>query len=137
MREIKFRTWDGKNKKMIYVDGDYNLVMKNNGLWSLHKGDVILDHNSVAVYGSGGFLMQYTGLKDKNGKEIYEGDLITGACHAKDELDIGIIEYQDAMFVVEYKGEEISESLFNNIYDCESDIEIIGNIHENPELLEN
>lgn len=117
MREIKFKAYNKTNDSFVYAD-------------------LNTAHNTL-FYSWLSEPMQYTGLKDKNGKEIYEGDLITGACHAKDELDIGIIEYQDAMFVVEYKGEEISESLFNNIYDCESDIEIIGNIHENPELLEN
>ncbi|TFL15914.1 hypothetical protein DR046_22880 [Jannaschia formosa] len=57
MIEIKFRAWDGKEITEPYTDDDYRSL--NN-----------------AIAGARGILMQYTGLKDKNGKEIYEGDII-------------------------------------------------------------
>lgn len=68
-------------------------------------------------------LMQYTGLKDKNSKEIYEGDKVS------DENGIiGIVLWNEseAQFVVEYE-----EELMNLWAECE----VVGNIYENPELL--
>ena len=65
---------------------------------------------------------QFTGLKDKNGKEIYEGDILT------DEFEsIGVVEWRDGAFVVNF---QITDC-FDDLYQMWS----IGNIHDNPELL--
>jgi len=78
---------------------------------------------------TGGKLMQYTGLKDKNGKEIYEGDLFNYMC------DDGCIEkncevvFNDGAFRTRWG------CLIKDIIDWE--FEVIGNIYENPELLNN
>jgi uncharacterized phage protein (TIGR01671 family) len=66
-------------------------------------------------------LMQYTGLKDKNGKEIYEGDIVNGTHR------FGLVIFKDAGFFV--YDEHLDESVE------EDEIEVIGNIYENPELL--
>ncbi|EAC6059473.1 hypothetical protein D1181_07765 [Listeria monocytogenes] len=71
-------------------------------------------------------LMQYTGVKDKNGKKIFEGDICWeeyGECY-------GVVKFEDAKFL--YLWENIAEDL----WEVADDIEICGNIHENPELLE-
>lgn len=76
---------------------------------------------------SGGIVEQYTGLKDKNGKEIYEGDIVR---YVDDWDENGEIVYDDGGFEVHWPIE--LERLEGDIADM---MEIIGNIHENPELL--
>lgn len=123
-REIKFRVWDKESK--VYREGDYSLGVKS--------GEV------RGIYG-GGFpemeVEQFTGLLDKNGAEIYEGDIFD--CIYKDHC-------KDHKFVVEYSE---SQSRFflkrvggqckqNSVDQFVSDVArygILGNIHQNPELL--
>jgi len=126
MREIKFRAWDKINKKMIYFDGDILLATITN---PPHKSDFIP--------------MQYTGLQDKNGKEIYEGDIVDVVMH-EDVCNPStkyLIEYHNTGFYL--KGKDIEGDIgfieIILIYGddcCIKSIEIIGNKHENPALLE-
>ena len=76
-------------------------------------------------------LMQYTGLKDKNNKEIYEGDIVK----LRANHGIGVVKYYDewGAFVVEYIKPRPLAVLGMNYY--KEDIEVLGNIYENPELL--
>lgn len=113
MREIKFRAWDTACN--CYVEKDWQIYL--NGTVSVSDTwatkDIILE--------------QYTGLKDKNGKEIFEGDIYKDIY--KDKNEIGIIEFKIGCFwcVSDDDPFEISSM---NVY-----LEIIGNIHENLELL--
>ena len=80
-------------------------------------------------------LMQYTGLKDKNGKEIYEGDIVQ--IKIREHIFIGVIQYKEqyAQFVIT-KTNTIAhecEALGDYITDW---LEVIGNIYENPKILE-
>jgi len=102
MRELKFRYWDVRDKRMEY-SGD--LV----GFW-------------VHAMSADRPVMQYTGLKDKNGKEIYEDDILID--HLGQHLQV-IFE----------AGCFLDGLLLNEIYLSSDTSEIIGNIHENPELL--
>lgn len=112
MRDIKFRAWDAIAKKM------WTPIVGLNG--------VLLTYNQIGGYVSFPAyedpLMQYTGLKDKNGIEIYEGDII------KDEIDgyHDTVVYKENKFILEPTGD-----------DCVywDKCEVIGNIYENPELL--
>jgi len=121
MREIKFRAWDKENKKMMKVS-------------SLH-----LENKEISVKENGTFhlfrmqdLMQYTGLKDKNDKEIYEGDIL----FFRDENMKYIVVWQDAAFII--KSIEIRKYSEKMCWldDTEICCEIIGNVYENKNLLE-
>lgn len=71
-------------------------------------------------------LMQYTGLKDKNGNKIFEGDI----CWEEHNECYGVVKFEEGKFL--YVWENIAEDL----WEVADGIEICGNIHENPELLE-
>ena len=124
MREIKFRAWHKEEKIMGEVLG----------IDILHK-EIFFSNEDVDCYEHTDFkdieLMQYTGLKDKNEKEIYEGDIVKfRANHG-----IGVIKYSDewGAFVVEYIKPRPLAVLGMNYY--KEDIEVLGNIYQNPELL--
>jgi uncharacterized phage protein (TIGR01671 family) len=141
-REIKFRAWDKFKKEMNYKvlvgntdinDQNYTcnaILNKESGEW-VNADDIGID------------LMQFTGLIDKNGKEIYEGDILSS-------------EYIRSYFGVEWNNEvscydwyvmtktkKIGASLAKSIEDAPKKtdkpfsqiIEVIGNIYENPDLL--
>lgn len=121
-REIKFRAWNKKEKRMY---SNAYLLMSNE-TWSLRRED---DGESFDVK-----LMQYTGLKDRNGKEVYEGDIV--------ECMSFKIDGKDSKTEVEeikwgwVGGYDFSGVGFN-IPDTLKDgwLKVIGNIYENPELL--
>ena len=113
MRKIKFRAWDAEEKNFIYFDALEGL---------LSECDETYRQRCVGKF------EQFTGLHDKNGKEIYEGDLIKYGSDAPLE-----VIYRESCFCYNQKSRYISRlQIFDNI----NKIEVIGNIHENPELLE-
>ena len=74
---------------------------------------------------------QYTGLIDKNGREIYEGDIVR-----IDDLGIGIVDYEEGRFAMRRREERFCWPVYCRIDHSPFVPEVIGNIHENPELLE-
>lgn len=114
MREIKFRAWNewADRKEMVYFKVDEPKAIENTA-WNAE-------------------IMQYTGLKDKNGKEIYEGDIIKYSHKAVGEIK-RVVSYKYGMYGIEGKMKE-THIPFANI--LQSEYEVIGNIYENPELLE-
>jgi uncharacterized phage protein (TIGR01671 family) len=109
----------------IYADGD---IHNDTGWDDRHAGCKV---NERLV------LMQYTGLKDKNGKEIYEGDIVKAI--GKLDKNIGIVEYRDEMASFYFKFETHAKFPMHftlAIWNDEGfEPEVIGNIYENPELL--
>ncbi|MEC1900996.1 YopX family protein [Bacillus atrophaeus] len=145
MRKIKFRAWDENSQEMIYEVG----ITPEGIPYSIPENAEGCDQFNY-------FLtchkMQYTGLKDKNGREIYEGDIIHCVHWFFDGNEIeehftASVGFRDGSFTLEdidcryysdYTGEENGKGIcwIGDINYCEEDYEVIGNIYENPELLE-
>lgn len=122
MREIKFRAWDELKKQMGVVVG---IEWINDGLYvGIQHTDPVSGKYKVGRGQTNSILMQFTGLKDKSGKEIFEGDIVKGNWKVDN--------------IVEVKCENLAEGCkpYNDDYFVNGEnTEIIGNVHENPELL--
>jgi len=125
MREIKFRAWHKKEKEMWYPSGKALIHWDGIGIeygdgYSLKKGGLVIDEGII--------LMQYTGLKDRNGVEIYEGDLLNIEDSIKWNKTYEIT-FSDGAFCCEDRL-----NILLGICNHEKG-EVIGNIYENSELL--
>ena len=127
-REIKFRAWDKKEKKMAQVDAmdwgaDNNIVTAH---LSFLEGELRKKVYPNKRLGDDVDFMQYTGLKDKNGKEIYEEDIVKIGNDG-----IAQVSFIDGCWQT-YEEDRIE--LCASLYGWISPLEVIGNIYENPEL---
>lgn len=132
-REIKFRALDKKSKQFV----DDFVIDRAGNEYQTNKCEFWGDDREIV-------LMQFTGLKDKNGKDIYEGDIIDFKHHKGYLLDdcVGVMEWIVCEYVIKTSSfvkpvtihlsiiDELQEDLLNHI-------EVIGNIYEHSYLLDN
>ena len=134
---FKFRAWNTETNKMI-------INLKEMGVFAL-QSTYSIDEFLVIPTNAKYPLMQYTGLLDKQGVEIYEGDIVKADCRSGHNKDNGkyIIEYDrtNCCFygnprpVIQLFGLMLDVIHCEPISDLRQNIEVIGNIYENPELL--
>jgi uncharacterized phage protein (TIGR01671 family) len=143
-REIKFRAWDKRINKMLYSEADYDQYARGSRLYD--KDSIIDEYFAQECYpfyeiegiftyfqtiakSENFVLMQYTGLKDNNDVEIFEGDIVEYKIYGAVETNVVIYEEWDCSF--------FPLSCGNHHENSPEDIKVIGNIYENPELLRN
>src|SRR5690606_31224652 len=139
-REIRFRIWDTVLKTMMpdfdnWIDFHGNYWTTPDERWDTKNTEIVRGHNYI--------LMQFTGLTDKNGKEIYEGDIVNfhsflfagysdaGSPDGPDEVFedmIGPVTFYEGSFGVDIGFGHVPLS-------AHDDIEVIGDIYRNPELI--
>ena len=127
MREIKFRAWLKHRKEIVDVEGIYFMNKVVHYIYNDYKNN---EQEIIADFFENIELMEYTGLKDKNDKEIYEGDILSDG---NDEKPYKII-FENGSFRAEFEG-DFEEHSFDLIDVVAQGCEVVGNIYENPELL--
>ena len=142
-RSIKFRAWDKKQEVMIPNDQVMHLEFNKEGIVWLGCWVVVADSQGNPEQGLHQIekedleLMQFTGLKDKNGREIYEGDIFDCIYHfdgcKKHKLEV-VYSDEGARFQMKSYGKCHQPNVEKYIWDMTRQ-EIIGNVYENPELL--
>jgi len=134
MREIKFRVWDKRiNIMFSSYDSPFEIMMDGSIFDStyIHSKEIIEVSKDV-------ILMQYTGLKDKNGKEIYEGDIIIAKYRGS--FKGIVVEHRGCFMIDDIKKENIHKKPYVRLEQFaernDFTIEVIGNIYENKGLIE-
>lgn len=169
MREIKFRAWDKENNKMVYSNEVYpssaykfEFELLNGYKFTLSKivdrintkDDLDNEHIIECFEKVDAKIMQYTRLKDKNGKEIYEGDILsykriiytdcskTEIEGIEEESFIEIITYAPIASVVKPHSKNVRSFGYDSVNkEClilgltSDDVEVIGNVYDNKDLL--
>jgi uncharacterized phage protein (TIGR01671 family) len=131
-RELKFRLWRNNKKKMYFVTNLNFLMQGFEDSYEVEADYFDNDNEPYIIDNENNILEQYTGLNDKDGKEIYEGDIVQSTNHHPDKFEIRFVE---GGFCAWWGNDEFPIDI-NHFYDSKGCcIKVIGNIHENPELL--
>ncbi len=139
-REIKFRAWDKKNKRMS-EPFTFKDIVEPLGMMGKYVCDIVGKDNKRIYFNLEDCLfIQFTGLKDKNGKEIYEGDIVILDYQKKGvwKSTQGEITFEAGAFIL--GSNDLEDSYIPLLNESNSDmfcenIKVIGNKFENPELL--
>lgn len=148
MRQIKFRLWDSKNNCWYeptfegYRGKIEEIMLSPRGRLTMRTMTELIDES---MFPNRFELMQYTGLHDKNGREIYEGDIV----RVQETMDGGRIVCLEAIASVIWNGERgcwgcdgefeghLADYAFGTVLNFMGNVcEVVGNIYENPELME-
>jgi hypothetical protein len=142
MREVLFRGQTRRLGEKVRMDGTkvpsnwvYGGICHGKGAFSIIYGDMDAERENpiekFVVYTD--TVGQYTGLTDKNGKKIFEGDIVKGLFLHHRPTN-GVVAFRDGAFgLLWYRGDAEMYWAFTSI--CNVEYEVIGNIHDNPELL--
>ena len=122
MREIRFRAWH----KQYYKMHGWEWVKELD--YPFHESSGHIEDRDGPFADSMCIVMQYTGLKDKNGREIYEGDILQDT----ESKENGIVVFSRAAFQVEFKDELWP---FDDLDGIDRYGVVVGNIYENPDLI--
>lgn len=147
MREIKVRGYSEGYKKWIYGWGVVHVKLTEEFAKEVGKDFVSYiysDHGNCEVVTDS--VGEFTGLKDKNGREIYEGDIVnfvdfdTTGGHRADREYRGVVKYQSGIYEIwKNNDSEFFDSdgafILNHAWLQDDEFEVIGNIYENPELI--
>ena len=130
-REIKYRAWLKEEKKMVNVE---TIDFTDKSMQYLEKNEIIDAYLLRRVIFDDIDLMQYTGIKDKNDVEIYEGDIVLIRIDKTNILHKTVVKFKHGAFIADIIGNNDYIYLFHFGFN-KDDFEVIGNIYENEELL--
>lgn len=134
-REIKFKVWCKENEEFV----EFNKMgfLEDGSLWYVQGVDKNEEETDPPYFENQNDweLMQYTGLKDKKGVEIYEGDIVLNLEHNQETKGVVVFVRGGFRVALNIKGFKFNLP-FNSFEENEYSLQVLGNIYENPELLE-